>query len=79
MEANWRDQLVEARRCLTPTGQVLIWTAASGKDAADFSNIVESIGFKTVLRSHTTNGFTLGRSAHSHSEERMADLFGQTS
>jgi ubiquinone/menaquinone biosynthesis C-methylase UbiE len=48
MGPNWKDQLVEARRCLKPTGQVLIWTASSGKDAAEFSIIVESTGFKVV-------------------------------
>jgi ubiquinone/menaquinone biosynthesis C-methylase UbiE len=34
MGPNWQDQLVEARRCLKPTGQVLIWTASRSKDAA---------------------------------------------
>jgi len=48
MGPNWTDQLVEARRCLKPTGQVHIWTASSGKDAAEFSNIIESKGFKVV-------------------------------
>jgi hypothetical protein len=48
MGPNWKEQLVEARRCLKPTGQVLIWTAASGKDAAEFSSAVESAGFKVV-------------------------------
>jgi hypothetical protein len=48
MGPNWHDQLVEARRCLKPTGQVLIWSAASGKDATEFSDIVESTGFKVV-------------------------------
>jgi hypothetical protein len=50
MGPNWKEQLVEARRCLKPTtGQVLIWTAASGKDAAEFSSAVESAGFKVVI------------------------------
>jgi hypothetical protein len=48
MGPNWKDQLVEARRCLKPTGQVLIWTASSNKDAAEFSEVVESTGFKVV-------------------------------
>jgi SAM-dependent methyltransferase len=45
---NWADQLSEARRCLRPTGQLLVWTAAYGKDPSEYSALVEGLGFKTI-------------------------------
>ncbi len=48
MGPNWADQLVEARRCLKSTGQLLVWTAAYGKDPADYAALVEGLGFKTI-------------------------------
>ena len=48
MGPNWTDQLLEARRCLKSTGQLLIWTAASGKDPEAYTTMVEGLGFKAV-------------------------------
>ena len=48
MGQNWRDQLTEAWRCLKPTGQVLIWTAASNHNSAEFCQAVERAGFKVI-------------------------------
>lgn len=48
MGSNWRDQLVEAWRCLKPTGQLLVWTAANGKDHDEFTAQVERAGFKAI-------------------------------
>jgi len=48
MGTNWSDQLVEAWRCLKPTGQVLIWTAASNSNVEEFCTSVERSGFKVI-------------------------------
>jgi len=48
MGSNWRDYLKEARRCLKPTGQILIWTAASQSIDGDLAQAVTEAGFKTV-------------------------------
>jgi hypothetical protein len=48
MGPNWADQLREAHRCLKPTGQLLVWTAAAGKDPMEYAALVESLGFKAI-------------------------------
>jgi hypothetical protein len=48
MGSNWRDQLVEAWRCLKPTGQVRIWTAPSNTTQQEFCDAVERAGFKVI-------------------------------
>jgi hypothetical protein len=48
MGQNWTDQLVEARRCLKPTGQLLVWTAANGKDPEEYAAQVDALGFKAI-------------------------------
>jgi hypothetical protein len=50
MGSNWRDQLLEAWRCLKPTGQVLIWTAGGTSSDDDFCLAVEDAGFKLITR-----------------------------
>ena len=48
MGKNWADQLGKVHRCLKPTGQLLVWTAAEGKNAEAFTAQVEACGFKAV-------------------------------
>ena len=48
MGPNWAEQLSEAHRCLKPTGQLLIWTAATGKDPEAYAATVEQLGFKAI-------------------------------
>ena len=44
---NWRDYLVEARRCLKPiTGQLIVWSPLSSN--ADVADAVRSSGFELV-------------------------------
>ena len=48
MGSNWRDYLIEARRCLRPNGQLIIWNPLSQSIDGDLSVAVRSAGFKEV-------------------------------
>jgi hypothetical protein len=48
MGTNWKEQLVEAWRCLKPTGQIHIWTALTNRTVDQFCHEVERAGFKVI-------------------------------
>jgi hypothetical protein len=46
MGSNWKQQLVEARRCLSDVGQIIVWNAASAAVSSQVEKALEDCGFK---------------------------------
>ena len=48
MGSNWRDYLKEARRCLKPNGQIVIWNPLDQSINKEISNVLKDIGFQEI-------------------------------
>ena len=48
MGTNWKDYLKEARRCLKPTGQIVIWNPADQSINNQISDVLKDIGFQEI-------------------------------
>ena len=47
-KTNWKDYLKEARRCLKPTGQIVIWNPLDQSINKEISNVLKDIGFQEI-------------------------------